>query len=672
MIVSRSCLFFVLLIPVLAFLLTPSPGYGVPDMIPFAKQWMPTSGTLTLRAAAIAPVSKDLRNERDCLTTVLKEAGVTLDPKAAPVRLSLAPVALPELTSRSRYLITAQAYRIIIVPDGVLIEGATPAAVFHGIQTLAQMLSAPRPPAECVLPCGIIKDWPDLPLRMIMIDAARQNENFTYYRRVIDFAARWKINAIMCHLTDDQTAALHHPDYPELMHPRAWKPEEIAGLVAYAKERHIDLIPEIESLGHSRMFLRHPDFREILHQTKDAPDESWMGTDVAGFTNVLCPASDKAMEYLDKMYARAAESFPHPLLHVGCDEVDMTSCDRCDAKFGAIGKTEWFRNHILRCREIAAKHGRRIALWGDMLLKDPAILDGLPREGVEIYEWNYRHDVPPDALDFFLSKGFEVVACPALVCAPHMLFPDDHNYQNIERYTRFARERDCLGVNTTIWVPQRYMSDVLWPGIAYAAAHAWGGSRLSGEPDPSFVLFFRDYFRIGDECPVNPRDAARAWRDFSGIMWHLKEFMTACWTSEDEIGAAQKLLKARREDVAEYRVRLKKTDTVLSLLAQRAVREREAAETMRRSALVLDVVLEHLEAAEDVGKAGAWNRERVAALDARCAEAIRWIEEDWDRNRYADDPNKDGIHVVNQHLLHRFRQMRRFHESLRQDEGQGR
>src|SRR5207244_3621796 len=57
---------------------------------------------------------------------------------------------------------------------------------------------------------------PDFALRMIMLDMARQNENFDYYRRVIDFCARYKINAILLHLTDDQTAALYEPRYPEL------------------------------------------------------------------------------------------------------------------------------------------------------------------------------------------------------------------------------------------------------------------------------------------------------------------------------------------------------------------------------------------------------------------------------------------------------------------------
>lgn len=69
----------------------------------------------------------------------------------------------------------------------------------------------------------------------------------------------------------------------------------------------------------------------------------------------------------------------------------------------------------------------------------------------------------------FQEKGFEIIACPALVCWPHIMFPDHNNYTNISRFTKIAYEKELLGVNTTIWTPMRYMSDILWTGIAFAS-----------------------------------------------------------------------------------------------------------------------------------------------------------------------------------------------------------
>jgi len=628
-----------------------------PRLIPlFVKQWSPTSETLTISAAAPATVSDVLRNEVPALLAVTDRARIPLKPGAdVSIRLDLGDVPLPALRSRYRDRIVADAYRLVVAPDGIRIQSSTPAGAFYGIQTLGQLLSV----HGSTLPCGEIVDWPDLPVRMIMVDPARQNENFTYYKRVIDFCARWKINAILCHLTDDETSCLYQPDYPELMHPQAWRPEEIRDLVDYAQARHIELIPEIESLGHSRMFLRRPDSRDILHKTKGERTVSWMGTDVPGFTNVLCPASDKTYEYLDRMYAAAARSFPNELLHIGCDEVDMTACERCEAKFGDISKAEWFRGHLLRCREIAARHGRKIALWGDMLLKDPDILEEFPREGVVIYDWHYLPDVAPDSVDFFLDRGFEVTACPALVCSPHMIHPDAHNYENIRRFSAIARDKDVVGVNTTIWLPQRYMSDVLWPGIGFAGAHAWGGSSLKDDPFMPLDLVFRDEFG-GKDGPA----FEAAWKDLSDIIWHRSEFLTSCWVDEASLADAKKLLAERGEEIRADRARVRAVLSTLTRLGREVRRNREAWNTLQRSAAVLDYTLEHLQAAPEVQTDKGWNLDRIRALDEGCRRALGWIEEDWDRNRYADDPNKDGRFQPIQHLFHRFSQMHAFHTSL--------
>ena len=55
----------------------------------------------------------------------------------------------------------------------------------------------------------------------------------------------------------------------------------------------------------------------------------------------------------------------------------------------------------------------------------------------------------------FRRRGFEVIACPALVCSPHIVIPDTHNYENIRRFAAIALDLDLAGLNTTIWLPQR-------------------------------------------------------------------------------------------------------------------------------------------------------------------------------------------------------------------------
>jgi hypothetical protein len=621
--------------------------------IPVPKIVHERGGTLKLETARITIGSKSLQSEADILESILSDRHINSKPSGTPITLNIEPLPLPQIQSSYRNQIERQAYRLVVEPQGILIVGKSPQGVFYGLQTLDQLVDD-----ESRVPFIEITDWPDLAVRMIMVDPARQNENMEYYRRLIQFAARYKINAILCHLTDDQTSCLKHEDYPELMHPHAWTTVEIRELVAFAEKYHIELVPEIESFGHSRMFTRRSDFRDFLHQTKTRrTTHGWTGTDASGYTNVLCPASSKALEYLNKMYDRAIMGFKSPWLHIGCDEVDITECERCQTAFPGISPSAWILKHVLQCRNLVVNRGKTVALWGDMLLHYPEVVDDLPTTNTIIFDWYYKPDVTGKSSVFFKEKGFEVIASPALVCYPHMIMPDKHNLENISRFTRIAREHDLMGVNTTIWIPTRYMSDVLWPGIAYAAAHAWSGSIW--DEAAFYKGFLADFFRS------NEGEAFHSiWSELSGIMWHCYEFNTSCWIDENSLDKARKLATERREEISKYVAQLEKIEQDLARIGKSIRRNSKDWIALERSVKILHYTMEHLLASLHVKNGSDTNMKLVEELDKGCIQAISWIEEDWNRNRYPDDPNKNGLYLTDQHLLFRFKQMHILHESM--------
>lgn len=620
---------------------------------PMVKEWKAGQGKMLFKTVEITANSDKLENETEILQTLLYSNAIRMREDGFPIRLELATLEFPEIRSAYKQRIEDEGYRLVADDKGITIQGRSPAAVFYGIQTLGELLGD-----KDGIPRGEIRDWPDLAVRMIMVDPARQNENMDYYRRLIRFCARYKVNAILIHLTDDQTSCLYQEDYPALMHPQAWKPEEIRRLVVYAKRHHIELIPEIESFGHSRMFVRDPRYREILHQTKSAvASQSWMGTDMPGYTNVLCPASDETYKYLDKMYARAAETFPSEYLHIGCDEVDMAQCERCEKKSPGISQSDWFLGHLLRCRELALKQGKKVALWGDMLLADPKVADGLPTTNTVIYDWHYTPDVSDKSVKFFKERGFEVIGCPALVCAPHMIMPDEHDYTNIARFATIARENDLMGLNTTIWLPERYMSDVLWPGIAFAAVHSWAGS---GWDEQTFYAgFVRDNFGSNQGASFG-----KTWVELSMIIWHRTEFNTSCWMDDESLSQACKLADERTTEVKSNLEKIQAIRAELARIGATICKNREEWDALEQSAAILAYTQEHLLASSKVQENGKWNRTVVEELQKGCERAIQWIEKDWDRNRYPDDPNKNGIYLANQHLLFRFKEMHEYHQRI--------
>lgn len=613
------------------------------------KEFSAGEGVVSLTGAHIVS-APELSSEAEQLTEALAERGVAVSATGIEVRLEVGEVVLPVRESRYRDELVAQGFELSASGAGVTIRANTASGIFNGGQALVRALNA-----DHGLPMMMARDWPDIPVRMIMVDPARQNENFEYYRRVIRFCARYRINAILIHLTDDQTSCLYNPAYPELMHAHAWKQDEIRDLVAYAGRHHIELIPEIESFGHSRMFTRRADFKDYLHQdAKNKPTTTWYGTDIPGYTNVLCPASEKTYEYLDSMYASATAAFDSPVLHLGFDEVDMTKCGRCEAKFPGITREEWFRRHLVRCRELAEKHGKRAAFWGDMLIAHPEIMDGFAAGDSIIHDWHYRPDVTADSAVMFLKRGFEVIGAPSLVCAPHMVLPDSHDYENIRRFAAIAREHDLRGLNTTVWVPQRYMSDALWPGLAFAGAQSWGGSNFE---DARFhALIARDLYGIEDGEAFG-----RVWTGISAVVGHLDEFNLCAFADDESLAKSRAAPAERVAQLVQKRELLRPLLREMEGLGGTVTRNDGDWHTLERSARIVAYLLRRFEAA-----AGNTLEQRrtLARLDRECVRIIGWIEEDWDRNRYADDPNKDGIHLPAQHLLQRFKQMHAYHKVL--------
>jgi hypothetical protein len=270
-----------------------------------------------------------------------------------------------------------------------------------------------------------------------------------------------------------------------------------------------------------------------------------------------------------------------------------------------------------------------------------------------VFDWHYGATVDESSVDFFKSRGFDVIACPALVCAPHMVLPDTHNFQNIANFSRIAREKDVLGVNTTVWVPTRYMSDVLWTGMAFAAEHAWAGSNHDAASFHS--AFAKDYFGTDSGGEFH-----EAWRRLTEIVWHRSEFNTACWADEESQASAASLATKRDQEIRGYLDELRTVRNSLAELRSTVQRHQVEWDAIEQSAAIMEFSMEHLLAAAD----GVPQRAELEALDKRCVELMGVIEADWDRNRFADDPGKDGLYLGTQHLLFRFRQMHRFHGEL--------
>ena len=250
-----------------------------------------------------------------------------------------------------------------------------------------------------------------------MIDAARLPEPLAYYRRVIDFCAGWRFNAILFRLTDDQGSAFRFESHPELItHPHAYTPAELRELVAYAAARGIELIPEIESFGHTSYITDCPAYAELL-------DADPAGT--ATFTGLI-PVHAGSLTLMDDLYQEVAAVFPSRYLHGGCDEVNWGGSERSRQAIAEQGRAEVWAGYVNRLGRLAHDCGKEFIIWGDHGLRgDGAILDRLDKD-IILMDWNYWDTEPSRgrgesvrpgpvqwAADAALARGFRLMGAPA-------------------------------------------------------------------------------------------------------------------------------------------------------------------------------------------------------------------------------------------------------------------
>jgi hexosaminidase len=248
-----------------------------------------------------------------------------------------------------------EGYTLEINDGQVMITGNTPAGVFYGIQSLMQLLPVRLSSNNTTVPLPAVKivDNPRFAWRGVMLDVSRHFFPKEYLKKYIEQLAAYKFNRLHLHLTDDNGWRIEIKSLPRLTSVGAWrvprtgtfgsneppKPgekatyggyysqEDIREIVAFAKERFIEILPEIDVPGHSMAAIAaYPE----LCVTKDTTIKVNPGTDFSTWygagkfemhiDNTLNPADEKVYQFIDKVVTELATLFPFEYIHMGGDE----------------------------------------------------------------------------------------------------------------------------------------------------------------------------------------------------------------------------------------------------------------------------------------------------------------------------------------------------------------
>ena len=286
-----------------------------------------------------------------------------------------------------------EAYRLEVTEHKVIITGASEAGVFYGIQTLRKSVQIDD--ANALLAPVIINDEPRFGYRGVMLDVARHFEPVSFVKKYIDLLAMHNMNKFHWHLTEDQGWRIEIKKYPKLTelgsvrsetvidrdagvydgrpHSGFYTQEEIKEVVAYAQERYITTIPEIDFPGHMMAALTgYPEYG-----CTGGPYE--VATSWGVHDEVLCAGNEESYTFLENILIEVMEMFPSEYIHIGGDEVPKLrwkECSKCQAKIkelGIKGDAKHIKEHYLqsyltaRIEKFLNNHGRRIIGWDEIL-----------------------------------------------------------------------------------------------------------------------------------------------------------------------------------------------------------------------------------------------------------------------------------------------------------------
>lgn len=278
-----------------------------------------------------------------------------------------------------------EAYRIEIDKKGVRLSANTETGIFYGLQTLLQLLNNGD---NKTLPALTINDSPRFPYRGLHLDVSRHFFDKEFVKKQLNAMAYFKMNRLHWHLTDGAGWRIEIKKYPRLTSFAAWRPfdklndwwvggrtfceqddpravggyytqDDIREVVAYAAERHITIIPEIEMPGHSE---------EVL---ATYPELSCSGKPYVNAD--FCIGTEKTFEFLENVLLEVIDLFPSEYIHIGGDEASKSSwktCPRCqkrmaDEHLNSVDELQSYMIH--RIEKFLNDHGRKIIGWDEII-----------------------------------------------------------------------------------------------------------------------------------------------------------------------------------------------------------------------------------------------------------------------------------------------------------------
>ena len=304
-----------------------------------------------------------------------------------------------------------EAYSINVSSDGILVRAVAPEGIYRATRTLLKSVGTEKT-SSVEFPSAEVSDWPRFGYRGLMLDVSRHFSDVEMVKRTIDMLALHQLNIFHWHLTDDQGWRIEIKSHPELTEVGAWRDDTVVGrylggtdyptdgkrhggfytqeqireIVAYAKERYIEIIPEIDLPGHTSAVLAA--YPQLGCEDKEYKVANRWGV----IRDVLCVGNPASLDLFKDIMDEVCDLFPGKYIHLGGDECvkdRWKACPKCQKKIRELGLKDgsryskedylqsWFMGEVA---SFVQSKGKRVIGWDE-------ILEGVPMDDSVIMSW---------------------------------------------------------------------------------------------------------------------------------------------------------------------------------------------------------------------------------------------------------------------------------------------
>lgn len=360
-----------------------------------------------------------------------------------------------------------EAYTIKVTPQNVNISSKSSAGLFYAVQTIRQMIEGTG--GGAVIPAAEIQDWPSMAYRGLMMDMSHmQLPKVEEIKKQLDFLALWKTNQYFFY----SEGSIELEGYPLLMAEARYTQAQVKDIISYARDRHIDVVPNMELYGHLNDLFRLEKYADMSVTTHGAEFK---------------PQDPRVKPLVNDWITQISKLFPSPFFHIGFDE---TWVIEIEAKRTNRPAEQLYLEMLNQTTDMVEKQGKKPLVWADMLQKYPSIIPEASRKMIAV-PWHYFPKTE-SAYDTLLSPfpkvGVDIIVQSALINWRDLTPSFDISFENVDLLLKAGRKYNTVGFINSAWTddPQT-LTRLGLPDFAYGSIASWQSTPMDR------TNFFKNY-----------------------------------------------------------------------------------------------------------------------------------------------------------------------------------